>query len=162
MLQFQHLKNIERWWKHRVDESFGTSKEGPTNKYSLKHIVAEVSAQLGVAVKFADDCISTEAFEKSKSLKPGEVLLLENLRFYKEEEKGDAAFAEKLSKHGDIYVNDAFGTAHRSHASTAVIAQYFDANLRCFGYVMAGEVASIDKVLNQTKNLSLLLLAEPK
>lgn len=129
----------------------GRPKEGPTNKYSLKHIVAEVSAQLGVAVKFADDCISTEAFEKSKSLKPGEVLLLENLRFYKEEEKGDAAFAEKLSKHGDIYVNDAFGTAHRSHASTAVIAQYFDANSRCFGYVMAGEVASIDKVLNQTK-----------
>jgi phosphoglycerate kinase len=129
----------------------GRPKEGPTNKYSLKHIVTEVSKQLGVAVNFSDDCISTSAFEKSSALKSGEVLLLENLRFYKEEEKGDEAFAEKLSKHGQIYVNDAFGTAHRSHASTAVIAKYFGTDSKCFGFVMAGEVASINKVLNDTK-----------
>jgi phosphoglycerate kinase len=129
----------------------GRPKEGPTDKYSLKHIVAELSKQLGVPVLFADDCISEKAFAQSAALKSGEVLLLENLRFYKEEEKGNEAFAEKLSKHGDIYVNDAFGTAHRAHASTAVIAKYFKADSKCFGYVMANEVASIDKVLNQTQ-----------
>ncbi|MBS1637727.1 MAG: phosphoglycerate kinase [Bacteroidetes bacterium] len=125
----------------------GRPKEGPTNKYSLKHIVPAVSKALGVDVSFADDCISDAAFATSAALKPGQVLLLENLRFYKEEEKGDKAFAEKLSKHGDVYVNDAFGTAHRAHASTAVIAEFFGAEARCFGYVMAGEVASINKVL---------------
>lgn len=129
----------------------GRPKEGPTNKYSLQHIVSEVSAQLGVPVKFAADCIGEEAFAQSAALKAGEVLLLENLRFYKEEEKGDVAFAEKLSKHGQVYVNDAFGTAHRAHASTAVMARFFDAGSKCFGYVMAGEVASIDKVLNQSQ-----------
>ncbi|MDP3556975.1 MAG: phosphoglycerate kinase [Bacteroidota bacterium] len=129
----------------------GRPKDGPTDKFSLKHIVAELSKQLGTAVLFADDCVSEKAFEQSRVLKPGEVLLLENLRFYKEEEKGNEAFAEKLSKHGDIYVNDAFGTAHRTHASTAVIAKYFKADAKCFGYVMANEVASIDKVLNQTQ-----------
>lgn len=126
----------------------GRPKEGPTNKYSLKHIVSTVSKLTGAEVMFADDCIGADAFAKSTALKPGQVLLLENLRFYKEEEKGDIAFAEKLSKHGDIYVNDAFGTAHRAHASTAVIAQFFAADAKCFGYVMAGEVASIDKVIN--------------
>jgi phosphoglycerate kinase len=126
----------------------GRPKEGPTNKYSLKHIVSTVSKLTGAEVMFADDCIGADAFAKSAALKPGQVLLLENLRFYKEEEKGDVAFAEKLSKHGDIYVNDAFGTAHRAHASTAVIAQFFAAEAKCFGYVMAGEVASIDKVIN--------------
>jgi phosphoglycerate kinase len=127
----------------------GRPKDGPSNKYSLQHIVAEVSKQLGANVQFVNDCISAESFEKSAALKKGDVLLLENLRFYKEEEKGDLAFAEKLSKHGEIYVNDAFGTAHRAHASTAVMARFFDAAHRCFGYVMAGEIASIDKVLNQ-------------
>ena len=126
----------------------GRPKEGPTNKYSLKHIVSTVSKLTGAEVMFADDCIGADAFAKSAALKPGQVLLIENLRFYKEEEKGDIAFAEKLSKHGDIYVNDAFGTAHRAHASTAVIAQFFAADAKCFGYVMAGEVASIDKVIN--------------
>ena len=126
----------------------GRPKEGPTNKYSLKHIVSTVSKLTGAEVMFADDCIGADAFVKSAALKPGQVLLLENLRFYKEEVKGDIAFAEKLSKHGDIYVNDAFGTAHRAHASTAVIAQFFAADAKCFGYVMAGEVASIDKVIN--------------
>ncbi len=126
----------------------GRPKEGPTNKYSLKHIVSTVSKLTGAEVMFADDCVGADAFAKSAALKPGQVLLLENLRFYKEEEKGDVAFAEKLSKQGDIYVNDAFGTAHRAHASTAVIAQFFAADAKCFGYVMAGEVASIDKVIN--------------
>jgi phosphoglycerate kinase len=126
----------------------GRPKEGPTNKYSLKHIVNTVSKLIGTEVVFADDCIGNDAFAKSAALKPGQVLLLENLRFYKEEEKGDLSFAEKLSKHGDIYVNDAFGTAHRAHASTAVIAQFFKSDAKCFGYVMAGEVASIDKVIN--------------
>lgn len=129
----------------------GRPKEGPTNKYSLKHIVKNVSKQLGVEVLFVDDCIGTDAFAKSAALKAGQVLLLENLRFYKEEEKGNEEFAQKLSKHGDIYVNDAFGTAHRAHASTAVIAKFFNQDAKCFGYVMAGEVASIDKVLNKAE-----------
>jgi len=129
----------------------GRPKDGPTNKYSLKHIVNEVSKQLGVPVQFADDCISDASFLQSEALKHGEVLLLENLRFYKEEENGDATFAKKLSQHGDIYVNDAFGTAHRAHSSTAVMADFFEPANKCFGYVMAGEVASIDKVLNKTQ-----------
>ncbi len=129
----------------------GRPKEGPADKYSLRHIVPAVSKALGVEVLFADDCIGAGAYAQSAALKPGQVLLLENLRFYKEEEKGDAAFAEKLSKHGDIYVNDAFGTAHRAHASTAVIAKFFDKSARCFGYVMAGEIGSIAKVLNQAE-----------
>lgn len=129
----------------------GRPKEGPTNKYSLKHIVKNVSARLGVEVQFTEDCIGADAFAKSSALKPGQVLLLENLRFYKEEEKGNEEFAQKLSKHGDIYVNDAFGTAHRAHASTAVIAKFFGEDAKCFGYVMAGEVASINKVLNNAE-----------
>lgn len=129
----------------------GRPKEGPADKYSLKHIVKEVSRQLEVPVLFAEDCIGDDAFSCSAALKPGEVLLLENLRFYKEEEKGDAVFAKKLSGHGDIYVNDAFGTAHRAHASTAVMAGNFNAGAKCFGYVMAGEIASIDKVLNESE-----------
>ena len=129
----------------------GRPKDGPTNKYSLQHIVSEVSTQLGVPVRFVTDCISEVAFQTSAGLKAGEVLLLENLRFYKEEEKGDEGFAQKLSKHGDIYVNDAFGTAHRAHASTAVMAKFFNSDSKCFGYVMAGEVASINKVLNESK-----------
>lgn len=125
----------------------GRPKEGPTEKYSLKHIVKHLSDVLGVDVQFADDCIGTEAYAKAEALKPGEVLLLENLRFYKEEEKGDKDFAEKLAKLGDVYVNDAFGTAHRAHASTAVIAQFFP-NAKYFGYLMAAEVGNAEKVLN--------------
>lgn len=126
----------------------GRPKDGPSDKYSLRQIVSAVSQALGKDVQFVNDCISEEAFGKSSALKTGEVLLLENLRFYKEEEKGNEEFAQKLSKHGDVYVNDAFGTAHRAHASTAVIAKFFTPENRCFGYVMAGEVASINKVLN--------------
>lgn len=129
----------------------GRPKDGPTDAFSLRHIVSEVSQLLNVQISYVNDCISEEAFEKSSNLKPGEVLLLENLRFYKQEEKGNDEFAQKLSKHGDIYVNDAFGTAHRAHASTAVMAKYFETNSKCFGYVMAGEVNSINKVLNHTE-----------
>lgn len=125
----------------------GRPKEGPTDKYSLKHIVNQVAKLSGAKVYFADDCIGEQATSIAKNLNAGEILLLENLRFYKEEEKGDVNFAEKLSKLGTFYVNDAFGTAHRAHASTAVIAQFFGEK-KCFGYVMANEIANAQKVLN--------------
>ena len=124
----------------------GRPKEGPTEKYSLKHIVARIEQLSGAKVLFADDCIGASATELSSNLKAGEILLLENLRFYKNEEKGDLEFAEKLSKYGTFYVNDAFGTAHRAHASTAVIAQFFSGK-KCFGYVMANEIANAEKVV---------------
>ena len=126
----------------------GRPKEGPTDKYSLKHIVQHLSKVLGVDVQFASDCIGEEAINKSVALKNGEVLLLENLRFYKEEEKGNDDFAEKLSKLGDVYVNDAFGTAHRAHASTAVIAKFF-ADHKYAGYLMASEIQNAEKVMNK-------------
>jgi len=125
----------------------GRPKDGPTDKYSLKHIVAHLSAVLGVDVQFANDCIGEEATEKSAALQAGEVLLLENLRFYKEEEKGDKAFAEKLAKLGDVYVNDAFGTAHRAHASTAIVAEFFPGS-KFAGYLLAAEINNAEKVLN--------------
>lgn len=125
----------------------GRPKEGPSAKYSLKHIVADLSRMLSLTVKFADDCIGEDAVNKASNLFPGEVLLLENLRFYKEEEKGDVAFAEKLSKLADVYVNDAFGTAHRAHASTTIIAQFFPEN-KYFGYLMAEEIKNAEKVIN--------------
>ena len=123
----------------------GRPKEGPEEKYSLKHTVKTTEALLGRPVKFAGDCIGDEAFRLSAALQPGEVLLLENLRFYKQEEKGDPGFSEKLSKHGDIYVNDAFGTAHRAHASTTIVAQFVKE--KCAGYVMAAELANAKKVM---------------
>jgi phosphoglycerate kinase len=130
----------------------GRPKDGPSEKYSLKHLVSHLSKLLdGTSVQFADDCIGDQAIQKSNALKPGEVLLLENLRFYKEEEKGDEAFAEKLSKLGDVYINDAFGTAHRAHASTAIIAKYFSADKRMFGLLMEGEVKSAEKVLHNSE-----------
>lgn len=128
----------------------GRPKGGPEDKYSLKHIISHLSELLEVPVQFAADCIGQEAVDKAASLKPGEVLLLENLRFYPEEEKGDEAFAEKLSKLGTLYVNDAFGTAHRAHASTAVIAKFFDPTKRVFGLLMEGEVSSAEKVMNES------------
>lgn len=127
----------------------GRPKEGPEEKYSLKHTLKTTEQLLGVPVKFASDCIGEEAYKLSAALKPGEVLVLENLRFYKEEEKGDLAFAEKLSKHGDIYVNDAFGTAHRAHASTTIVAQFFKD--KCAGYVMAAELENAKKVLEKAE-----------
>ncbi len=129
----------------------GRPKDGPTDKYSLKHLVPHLSELLsGTKVLFADDCISEQAKSAAANLKPGEVLLLENLRFYKEEEKGDEKFAEKLSKLGDVYVNDAFGTAHRAHASTAVIAKFFPADRRMFGLLMEDEITSAEKVLHSS------------
>jgi len=125
----------------------GRPKGGKEDKYSLKHIVSDLKSAVGTEVKFADDCIGDEASDKAASLKDGEVLLLENLRFYKEETAGDEAFAEKLSKLGDIYVNDAFGTAHRAHASTAIIAQYFDEKVS--GYLMQAELENADKVMEK-------------
>jgi phosphoglycerate kinase len=123
----------------------GRPKSGPEEKFSLKHVVPYLSNKLGGDVQFADDCIGEDAFAKSAALKPGDVLLLENLRFYSEEKKGDEAFAEKLARHGDVWVNDAFGTAHRAHASTAVIAKFFED--RICGYVIKQELANADKVL---------------
>jgi phosphoglycerate kinase len=130
---------------------FGRPKEGPAEKYSLKHLQQHVGSLLSQNILFADDCIGTKAYEFSESMKPGDVLLLENLRFYKEEEKGDEHFAKKLAQLGDVYVNDAFGTAHRAHASTAVIAQFFPGDKKMFGLLMEGEVASAEKVLHQSE-----------
>lgn len=125
----------------------GRPKDGPAEKYSLKHVVNHLSKLLGIPVLFATDCIGEVTQRVAANLKSGEVLLLENLRFHKQEEKGDADFAKQLSELGTFYVNDAFGTAHRAHASTAIIAQYFPKN-KCFGYVMSGEIANANKVLN--------------
>ncbi len=126
----------------------GRPKGENADKFSLRNITDEVSRVLGREVIFCDNCTDARAQELSDKLQPGEILLLENLRFHKEEEAGDTAFAEKLSKLGDIYVNDAFGTAHRKHASTAVIAEYFPEN-KCFGLLMAQELEAIDKVLHK-------------
>jgi len=125
----------------------GRPKGEKNDKYSLKHILPEIEKILGKSVKFAEDCIGEEAVKLASELKSGEILLLENLRFYNEEEKGDKAFAEKLAKLGDAYVNDAFGTAHRAHASTAVIAEFFP-QTKFFGLLMAKELEAIDKVLH--------------
>lgn len=135
----------------------GRPKGGPEEKYSLKHILSHLqhllSQKLGkeVSVLFADDCIGENAFTMAAALQPGQILLLENLRFYPEEEKGDSTFAEKLSRLGDCYVNDAFGTAHRAHASTAVIAHFFPTGEKMFGLLMEGEVSSAEKVLHQSE-----------
>jgi len=128
----------------------GRPKEGPEEKFSLKHLLPYLEQELKVKVYFADDCIGESAKKLSGELKPGEVLLLENLRFYKEETKGDAEFAKKLAELSDVYVNDAFGTAHRAHASTAVIAQYFPED-KLFGFIMGDELANINKVLLEPK-----------
>jgi len=127
----------------------GRPKDGPTEKYSLKHLVNPLSLILGKTVKFADDCIGASATELAAALQPGEVLLLENLRFYKEEEKGNEEFAEKLSKLGDVWVMDAFGTAHRAHASTAVIGKFF-ADKVC-GYVMQAELDNAERLLEHSE-----------
>ena len=125
---------------------FGRPKDGPTDKYSMRHLVGHLSDLLGVEVKLAPDCIGAEVQAMAKALKPGEVLMLENLRFHKGEEKGDEGFAEQLAANGDCWVNDAFGTAHRAHASTAVIAKFFP-NDKMFGYLIESEVESLDKVV---------------
>jgi phosphoglycerate kinase len=123
--------------------------KGKEEKYSLKHIVKTVSEVLGTNVEFASDCRGEVAFNAAENLKPGQVLLLENLRFYAEEEAGDVDFARELSQLGDIYVNDAFGTAHRAHASTTIVAQFFP-NQKCFGLLLAKEIDSLNRVLNNS------------
>lgn len=142
---------------------FGRPKNGPEDKFSLKHLLAHLKELLpGTEVFFADDCIGSDAQKKASELKPGEVLLLENLRFYKEEEKGDEGFAEKLSKLGDVYVNDAFGTAHRAHASTAVIAKFFPGDKKMFGLLMEREIESADKILNKSEKPFLAIIGGAK
>lgn len=143
---------------------FGRPKGGPEEKFSLKHLVPHLHKLLNeqpasgnqqpaanIPVHFANDCIGEQAFLTAGMMRRGEVMLLENLRFHKEEEKGDEAFAKKLSSLGDVYVNDAFGTAHRAHASTAVIAKFFPADKRMFGLLMEGEVKSAEKVLHENE-----------
>jgi phosphoglycerate kinase len=124
--------------------------KGAQDKYSLKHILATTSDILGVPVQFAANCVGAEAQEAAKNLQAGQVLLLENLRFHDEEEAGDVAFAKELASLGDIYVNDAFGTAHRAHASTTIIAQFFPEN-KCFGTLLAKEIESLNKVLKNSE-----------
>ncbi len=124
----------------------GRPKGQPQESMSLKHIVNAISDILSVKVNFVEDCVGKKAEEAVANLKSGEILLLENLRFHAEEEKGDEAFAEQLSRLGDIYVNDAFGTAHRAHASTTIVAKFFE-DRKCFGYLLAKEIESIDKVM---------------
>lgn len=125
----------------------GRPKNIPEDKFSLKNCISTIEKYLGFPIQFATDCIGERAFEKSAVLKPGEVLLLENLRFHQREEKGDRGYAELLSKHGDCYINDAFGTAHRAHASTTIVAEFFP-NDKMFGYLLEKEIHSVDKVLN--------------
>lgn len=127
----------------------GRPKEGPEDKFSLKHLVSHLSQVFNREVKFADDCVGEEANKLSSTLESGDILLLENLRFYKEETAGDEDFAKKLSSHGDIYINDAFGTAHRAHASTSIIAQFFEQ--KGCGFVMQAELDNAQKVLDNAQ-----------
>ncbi|MEN8156329.1 MAG: phosphoglycerate kinase [Bacteroidota bacterium] len=137
----------------------GRPKSGPEEKFSLKHVIPALKGHLGVDIQFADDCVGEEAVTKSAALKPGEILLLENLRFYTaenkvksdEEKAATRVFAEKLSKYADVYVNDAFGTAHRAHASTAVIADFFDEGSKMFGFLINKEIQAMDKVLHHSE-----------
>jgi phosphoglycerate kinase len=137
----------------------GRPKSGPEEKFSLKHIIPTLSGYIGGDIQFANDCMGEEAVNKSAALKPGEVLLLENLRFYSAENKvktedeqaATKVFAKKLSSYADVYVNDAFGTAHRAHGSTAVIADYFDEDSRMFGYLINKEITAMDKVLHSSE-----------
>jgi phosphoglycerate kinase len=135
--------------------------KGVQDEFSLKHIINEIEDTLGVEVKFASNCVGVEAEEKANALQPGEILLLENLRFHEEEKKGDKAFAEQLSKLGDIYVNDAFGTAHRAHASTTIVAEFFPEH-KCFGSLLAKEIESIKKVMEDGEKPVLAILGGAK
>ena len=135
--------------------------KGVQDEYSLKHIVNKIEDILGVEVKFASDCVGAEAEEMANALQPGEILLLENLRFHEEEKQGDRGFAEQLSKLGDIYVNDAFGTAHRAHASTTIVAEFFP-EAKCFGLLLAKEIESIKKVMEDGEKPVLAVLGGAK
>jgi len=127
----------------------GRPKEGPVDKFSLRHLVTPLSLIFGRTVKFADDCIGDQAVAMAQALLPGEILLLENLRFYKEEEKGDEEFARKLARLGDVWVNDAFGTAHRAHASTSVVGKFFEKKVA--GYVLQAEIDNAQRVLEDSE-----------
>lgn len=135
--------------------------KGKQDEFSLRHISKKVGEILGVNVIFVDDCIGEKAEQAAKDLKPGQILLLENLRFYKEEEAGDVPFAKQLATLGDVYVNDAFGTAHRAHASTTIVAQFFP-NDKCFGALMSQEIESIDKVMKNGEKPVLAILGGAK
>lgn len=139
----------------------GRPKNGPEDQFSLKHIVSKAEEVLGKKITFVSDSIGSEVQKTVANAQPGDIILLENLRFYKEEEAGDKSFAEKIAKLGDIYVNDAFGTAHRAHASTAIIADFFPEN-KCFGYLLAKEIESIDKVLNDSQKPVVAVLGGSK
>lgn len=139
-------KVIEKGGSPIIMSHFGRPKNGPEDKYSMRHLVSHLGKLLGKTVQLAPDCVGKEVKAIADSLKPGEVLLLENLRFHKEEEKGDVEFSGQLAELGDCWINDAFGTAHRAHASTAVIAQFFP-NDKMFGYLVESEVESLDKVV---------------
>lgn len=128
----------------------GRPKNGPEKQFSLEHIVSKVEEVLGKKVTFVNDCVGSEVESVVSNAEAGSVILLENLRFYAEEEKGDENFAQQLAKLGDIYVNDAFGTAHRAHASTTIVAQFFP-DMKCFGALLSKEIESIDKVLNSSE-----------
>ena len=128
----------------------GRPKLGPEPKYSLENIVSEIEKELGQEVIFAGDSIGESAYAITENLKPGKVVLLENLRFYPQEKAGNKVFADKLAQHGDVYINDAFGTAHRAHASTTVVAECFP-NDKMFGYLIESEIVSVDKVLNSSE-----------
>lgn len=142
---------------------FGRPKDGPSDKYSLKHLLKHLQDLFGkTKILFADDCIGEDARQKAENLQPREVLLLENLRFHKEEEKGDESFAEKLSRLGDVYVNDAFGTAHRAHASTAVIAKFFPGDKKMFGLLMEREVESAERILHNSEKPFLAVIGGAK
>lgn len=128
----------------------GRPNEGYDNRYSLEHLQNHIAEVMGEPVKFAGDCIGEKAFEMSANLQPGEIMLLDNVRFYKHETTGTENFAEQLAKHGDVYVNDAFGTAHRAHASTTIVAKFFP-NDKMFGFLIEAEIDSVNKVLNSTE-----------
>lgn len=135
--------------------------KGVQEEFSLRHIISKAEDVLGVEIKFAENCIGSQAEHAAQELKPGEILLLENLRFHNEEKQGDIDFAESLSKLGDIYVNDAFGTAHRTHASTTIVAQFFKER-KCFGHLLAQEIDSINKVMETGEKPVLAVLGGAK
>ncbi len=135
--------------------------KGAQEEFSLKHIANKVEDIIGVETQFVSDCVGEAAEKAAANLEPGKILILENLRFHEEESKGDVAFAEKLAKLGDIYVNDAFGTAHRAHASTTIIAQFFPEK-KCFGYLLEQEIKSIDKVMKTGEKPVLAVLGGAK
>lgn len=135
--------------------------KGKEDRFSLKHIIPSLEEVLGVQVQFIDDCIGEEVEKKASNLQAGQILLLENLRFYPEEKQGDSVFAHKLASIADIYVNDAFGTAHRAHASTTVVAQYFNEN-KCFGFLLEKEIKSIEKVLHKGESPIVAVLGGAK